>query len=246
MCGRYAITIQPDAMRTWFAYGDQPNFPPRYNVAPTQPVPVVLVDRGARRFALMRWGLIPSWVKDPAQYPLVFNVRSETVREKPSFRAAFQYRRCLMPADGYYEWQKTGGKSRPFLIRHADRSPFAFAAIWETYADVNGSEIDTVAILTTDANADTAGIHPRTPVILPAEAYEAWLDPRTPADEAHALLQSPPDGSLEIVPIGTAINAVSNDDASVQKPAPGIAAPAGANPAPPRTKREDDAQGSLF
>ncbi len=145
---------------SYFGYADQPNFPPRYNIAPTQPVPVVHRQDGVRRFTLMRWGFIPGWVKDPKDFPLIINIRSETVREKASFRAAIQRRRALMPADGFYEWQRLGRDSRPFLLRRPDRGLFAFAALWETWMSPDGSEIDTVGLLNTTANGGDRG-HPR-------------------------------------------------------------------------------------
>src|SRR5690606_12498466 len=117
MCGRYAITLPPDAMQALFRYGERPNFPPRYNIAPTQPVPVVRIHNGAREFILMRWGFIPGWVKDAKAFPLVINIRGESAHEKPSFRAALTRRRCLMPADGFYEWHRVDKESRPYLFR---------------------------------------------------------------------------------------------------------------------------------
>jgi len=138
---RYALLASAREVQALFGYRDEVDFPPRYNIAPTQPVAVVVLDQGERRFVLMRWGFIPGFVKDPKDYPLVINVRSETVREKPSFRAAFRRRRCLIPTDGFYEWQAAGKTKRPFLIRRPDRSVFALAAIWETWSGPDGSEI---------------------------------------------------------------------------------------------------------
>ena len=117
MCGRYVIISPPEALRRAFGYADQPNFPPRHNVAPTQPVPVILLENGARRFQLMRWGLLPGWVKDPRTFSLVINARAETVLDKPAFRNAMKRRRCLLPADGYYEWQPSPSRKRPVFIR---------------------------------------------------------------------------------------------------------------------------------
>ena len=133
MCGRFVITSPPAALREMFGYIEQPNFPPRYNVAPTQPIPVVLLQNGGRHFQLMRWGLIPSWVKDPRTFSLLINARSETVREKPAFKNAIKRRRALIPADGYYEWQDAGGRKRPFFIHRRDGHPLAFAALAETW-----------------------------------------------------------------------------------------------------------------
>ena len=127
MCGRFVITSPPAALRQIFGYIEQPNFPPRYNIAPTQPVPVVILENGGRHFRLMRWGLIPSWVKDPRKFTLLINARSETVLEKPAFKNAIKRRRCLIPADGYYEWQDASGRKRPFFIHRRDGQPVGFA-----------------------------------------------------------------------------------------------------------------------
>ncbi len=243
MCGRYAVTLAPELVRAHFGYDDQPNFPPRYNIAPTQPVPVVHRAEGRIRFALMRWGFLPAWVKDPRDYPLVINIRSETVMEKNSFRAAMQRRRALMPADGFYEWQRLGRASRPFLLRRPDRGVFAFAALWETWSSADGGEIDTVALLNTTANGVISAIHERSPVILPKADFAAWLDPGTPAKEAHALLRPPPEDLLEMVPISRAVNSIRNDGPEVQGPPEPETAPA-----PRRGGRlaGDGGQGSLF
>jgi putative SOS response-associated peptidase YedK len=249
MCGRFAITATPEEMRLYFGYAETPNFPPRYNIAPTQPVPVVTGQDGVRHFTLMRWGFIPGWVKDIKAFPLVINIRSETAREKASFRAAFARRRALMPADGFYEWQKTDGPSRPYLLRRPDRGIFAFAALHETWSSPDGSEIDTVALLNTNANGVIAAIHERCPVILPPESFPAWLDPQTTPDDAERLLRPPPDDLLEMVEIGLAINKVANDEPSVQEP------PGSVDTAPPRAAaratshragKTGGSQGSLF
>ncbi len=216
MCGRYAITTIPEVVRASFGYEDQPNFPPRYNIAPTQPVPVVHQAEGKLRFALMRWGFVPGWVRDLKEYPLVINIRSETAMTKNSFRAAIQRRRALMPADGFYEWQRLGKESRPFLLRKPDRGIFAFAALWETWSSADGSEIDTVALLNTTANGVISAIHERSPVILPKADFAEWLDPNTPAKEAHRLLRPPPEDLLELVPVSRAVNSIRNDGPEVQ------------------------------
>jgi putative SOS response-associated peptidase YedK len=250
MCGRYAIITPPEVLRTHFGYAELPNFPPRYNIAPTQPVPVVHLVDGERRFSLMRWGFVPGWVKDLKTFPLVINIRSETARDKASFRAAIQRRRALMPVDGFYEWQKLGEKkqdvaSRPFLLRRPDRAPFAFAALWETWASADGSEIDTVALLNTAANGVISAIHARSPVILAPRDYDLWLDPRTPLDAVCKLLQPPADDLLEMVPIGRAINRVAHDGPEVQQP-PGKEEPAESPPHKTKSVAAADDQGSLF
>ena len=212
MCGRFVITSAPEAVRRMLGYEEQPNFPPRYNIAPTQPVPVVHAGHGMRHFRLMRWGLIPSWVKDPKQFALLINARLEGISDKPSYRAAMKYRRGLIPADGFYEWQKQGKAKQPFFVHARNGEPFAFAALYETYTDRDGGEIDTVAIVTTSANGTLAPIHERMPVIVPPETYEAWLDcNRIDADQAAALVGRAPDDFLEAIPVSPRVNSVQND-----------------------------------
>jgi putative SOS response-associated peptidase YedK len=212
MCGRFAIKSYPDTIRRMLDYDEQPNFPPRFNIAPTQPIPVVYAEHGKRHFRLMRWGLLPSWVKDPKQFSLLVNARLEGVNEKPSFRGAMKYRRCLIPADGFYEWQKTGNGKRPFFFRAKTVEPFAFAGLWETWVDKDGGEIDTVAIITCAANDMMGSIHDRMPAIVPPEHYEAWLDcDRVDAKQAAALLGPAPEDFLEAYEISTRVNSVQND-----------------------------------
>jgi len=215
MCGRYAITSAPESIRKLLGYIEQPNFPPRYNIAPTQPIPIVRLDHGARHFALVRWGLLPSWVKDPKTFSLVINARDDSALVKPAFRNAMRYRRCLVPADGFYEWQVAGaGPKRPYYIHAKDDAPFAFAGLWESWAGPNGEELETAAIITTDANATLKPIHHRMPVILTPEAFELWLDCRNvDAKTAAALLVPAPDGLLAAYSVSTAVNRVANDDA---------------------------------
>jgi putative SOS response-associated peptidase YedK len=248
MCGRYALTLPPQAVRQYFGYAEQPNFPPRYNIAPTQPVPVVRITSGAREFALMRWGLLPGWVKDPKAFPLVINVRSETMREKPSFRAAFTRRRCAMPADGFYEWQQLGTEKRPYLFRRPDRGVFAFAALWECWTSPDGSEIDTVALVNGAANGLMSGVHHRCPIILDGDELATWLDPETPPDAAEALCRPPPDDLLEMVRISSAVNKVANDRPEVQAPIVPRAEPGAvaSDEAAEKPKSEPDPQGRLF
>jgi len=252
MCGRYAITLPPEAMRAAFGYREQPNLPPRYNIAPTQPVPVVLPHNGARSFLLMRWGFIPGWVKDPKDFPLVINIRSESAAEKPSFRNALTRRRCLMPADAFYEWRRSGSgkeaRNEAFLFRRADRGFFAFAALWETWISPDGSEIDTVAMMTGPANGTMAGIHHRCPIILDPADHDAWLDPQATPQQTGRLLKPPPDDLLTPLAIGPAVNKVANDGPEVQTPM--AEAPEPATPASHARRaarpRADDGQGSLF
>jgi putative SOS response-associated peptidase YedK len=170
MCGRYSITTAPEAMRRLFGYPEQPNFPPRYNIAPTQPVPIVRLNQGKRQFALVRWGLLPAWVKDPGRFALLHVARGESVNEKPAFRNAMKRRRCLVPADGFYEWTERGERKRPFFVRAKSAGPIAFAGLWETWEGPNGEEVESVAIITTPANRLLGAIAERMPAILPPGA----------------------------------------------------------------------------
>jgi len=230
-------------------------------VAPTQPIPIVHLDHGARRFALVRWGLIPSWVDDPRKFSLVINARADSVLEKPAFRNAMRYRRCLIPADGFYEWRAVGaGPKQPYYIHARGGAPFAFAGLWENWMGPNGEEMESAAIVTTDANATLKPIHVRMPVILTTDAFEAWLDTRNvDAETAAALLAPAPDDMLEAYPISTAVNRVANDDASLiarmteaeaeaQAVAEAQAASTESKPECPVSKRKvnNDRQPSLF
>src|SRR3984893_10989272 len=191
MCGRFVITSPPEALRQIFGYLEQPNFPPRHNIAATQPIPVVIIENGSRHFHLMRWGLIPAWVKDPRKFALLINARAETVTEKPAFKNAIRRRRCLIPADGYYEWQASDQRKRPFFIHRRDGAPVGLAGLAETWIGPNGEELDTVAIVTAPASADLAVLHQRVPVTIAPEDFDCWLDCRAhDAATAMALLNA--------------------------------------------------------
>jgi putative SOS response-associated peptidase YedK len=220
MCSRYSLTSPPEAVRTYFGYADTPNFPARYNIAPTQPIPVVCVDReGARRFRLMRWGLLPSFVKDPKTFPTLINARSEEVLAKPSFRNAMRWRRCLVPADGFYEWTGPKGKRRPFLLRPRSSRLIVFAGLYELWRDGQGGEIDTVAILTCPSNATVSQLHDRMPVVLRPEDYAPWLDVKGTTPEATAKLLHPaPEGVFEAVELDPKINDSKRDEPGIQEP----------------------------
>ena len=219
MCGRYLITSSPEAFRRLFGYLEQPNFPPRYNVAPTQPIPIVRLNEGRRQFALMRWGLIPAWVKDPKTFSLLINARAESVLDKPAFRNAMRRRRCLIPADGFYEWREAGGRKQTYFVRRKDGAPFAFAGLCETWTGPNGEEIDTAAIVTTTANRTLSVIHDRMPVILPDQAFDLWLDyAKVDAPTATALLVPARDDALEAYQVSPAVNRVANDTAALIAP----------------------------
>ena len=244
------VISSPEAFRRLFGYFEQPNFPPRYNVAPTQPIPVVRVVEGRRQFALVRWGLIPPWVKDPRKFTLLINARAESVNDKPAFRYPMRRRRCLVPADGFYEWQNEGGLKRPYCVRPKDRGAIAFAGLWETWIGPNGEEMETAAIVTTVANAEMATVHHRAPVIVPAEQFEFWLDCRNVDEKMAAALIAPaPDGSMEVYEISPAVNRVANDAPALHEPySAGLAESPVEKPRPVRKTRPalDTGQGSLF
>jgi putative SOS response-associated peptidase YedK len=257
MCGRYTITSAPEALRALFRYAGQPNFPARFNIAPTQPIPIVRLVEGRREFALVRWGFLPSWVKDPNAFSLIINARGESVCDKPAFRAAMKRRRCLIPADGFYEWQATGkGPKQPFYIHARSGEPLAFAGLWETWEGPNGESVDTAAIVTTRANATLAPLHDRMPVVIAPDAFDLWLNcGEVDARTAEALIAPAPDDLLEAWPVSTAVNRTANDNAelilpldlsSAPLPKP-VRAPKAAAPRV-RAKREpsDGGQGMLF
>lgn len=199
------LAAMPDTHFSW---------EPRYNAAPTQRMPVVRVFDGKRELVLLRWGLIPSWAKDPKIGNSLINARGETVHEKPAFRSAFKARRCLVPADGFYEWRKlSGGSKQPYRITMADSSPFAFAGLWERW-DKGDEPLETFTIITTTANVLVAPIHDRMPVILDPADYDAWLESQDTTIPM-ALLQPYPAKRMSAYPVSTRVNSPRNDDAAV-------------------------------
>jgi len=223
MCGRYTITTPVEALRRAFEFDERPNLAPRYNAAPTQSLPVVRRSAAGRcAIALLRWGLVPSWAKDASIGARLINARAEGVAEKPAFRAAFRQRRCLVPADGFFEWQAApaSGPKQPFHIQAPDRRVFAFAGLWEEWRGPEGT-IETFAIITTDANARLRAIHDRMPVVLDGGAYGAWLAPEAKAADLQALLVPAPDDALIATPVSTRVNRVANDDAACIAPLAG-------------------------
>ena len=239
MCGRFALNATPEEVEALLAVMELDDFPPRYNIAPTQPVLLVMAgprrEPGSnlpdRKASLVRWGLIPAWAKDPRDVPLLINARSETAAEKPAFRGAMRHRRALIPASGFYEWKREGKVTKQaYWIRPRDGGVIAFGALMETYHDANGSEVDTGAILTTAANANIAAIHDRMPVVIRPEDYSRWLDcvgnePRDVAD----LMQPVEESFFEAIPVSDKVNKVANSGPELQdrvEPAPAIAKPA--------------------
>jgi putative SOS response-associated peptidase YedK len=191
MCSRYSLTSPPEAVRAMFGYSGNHVFPPRYNIAPTQPVAIVRIGHsGTRELALVRWGLIPGWVKDPREFTTLINARAETALEKPSFRNAMRHRRCLVPADGFYEWIGKTGAKRPHLIRARAGNPLAFAGLHEHWQGADGSEMESMAILTVAANQSVSAVHDRMPAILRPADFEAWKSPPSSTTPATTRLTS--------------------------------------------------------
>lgn len=213
-----------------------------------------MLENGGRHFRLMRWGLVPAWVKDARKFSLLINARSETVLEKPAFKNAMKRRRVLVPADGYYEWQDRDGRKRPFFIHRSDGRPVGFAALAETWIGPNGEEFDSVAIVTAPASADLAALHHRVPVTIVPDDFERWLDGRThDADDVMTLLTAPREGEFAWHEISTRVNRVANDDEQLVLPITdeqrAAEEPKPAKKAAPRKTApppEDEGQGSLF
>lgn len=228
MCGRYSITTPTEALRRLFEFSGHPNLGPNYNVAPTSIVPFVRTEEGQRSLAMARWGFIPTWAKEVRSQPLI-NARAETVQEKPSFRGAFKYRRGLVPADGYFEWHKQpDGSKQPWYIYKPDHEPFGMAAVWETYLDPDGTEIDTLAILTSAANKSLAPLHHRMPVVIAPADFERWLqtDP-TEAKSLADLLKPAPNDLFTAHRVDRRVGRVGEDDPEIIKP---IGPELGSNP----------------
>jgi putative SOS response-associated peptidase YedK len=218
MCGRYALAAKPVDVEEEFSMIRIEWFPPRYNIAPTQPILVVRSEYGERRPALVRWGLVPSWAKDMASLPLFFNARAETAASKPAFRGPFRHRRCLIPATGFYEWRKdSGGRKQAFYLRPTGAPLIAFAGLWDEWTDDKGNILDSATILTTNANEDVAPIHERMPVVVEPEDYDRWLGIGIDAgDRLDEILRPSPAGSFEASPIDARVGNARIDDPSLQ------------------------------
>lgn len=208
MCGRFTQTATPEAIAEQFQVDDPLLFKPNYNISPTQRVAVVRLNPESvkRDCVLLRWGLIPSWAKDAKIGNQCINAKGETVAEKPAFRSAFKKRRCLVIADGFYEWQRLGERKQPIWIGRKDKRPFAFAGLWEHWKPAEGEPIETCAIITTEPNDLMAPIHNRMPVILAPASYIPWLDHTAPADSLKALLRPYPSAELQAYPVSTLVN----------------------------------------
>jgi putative SOS response-associated peptidase YedK len=180
----------------------------RYNIAPTQPVPIVRQDHNGRRaMVLVRWGLIPAWSKGPDSRFSMINARVETVAQKPAYRNAFRYRRCLVPADGFYEWRNVGGKKQPFVLRPSDGRPLALAGLWEHWQDKDGNELESCTILVGEANAQVRVVHERMPVVIDPTAFDLWLDIHSQKPQPlETLLAAQRAPALTVYPVGLAVN----------------------------------------
>ena len=220
MCGRFTLRTPPEQLATLFELPEVPTVEPRYNVAPTQPVAAVRENPGTgqREMTFLNWGLIPFWADDPSIGSRMINARAETAPDKPSFRAAFKYRRCIVPADGFYEWQKRNGKKQPHLIGLPNGEPFGFAGLWEHW-ERDGSAIESCTILTTDANDLVKAIHNRMPVILHPEDYDEWLSVEVQeADRLRHLLRPFPAEAMTAYPVSTVVNNPRNEDPACVAP----------------------------
>jgi putative SOS response-associated peptidase YedK len=222
MCGRYGLLQRKQIIEGHFdTISAGEDWSPRYNIAPTQPVPVVRQNprEPIRGLSLVRWGLIPSWAKDSSIAAQMINARSETASAKPAFRDALKSRRCLIPADGFYEWQKTGKAKQPYCFEVNDGELFAFAGLWDRRKDGSGNWVKTCSILTTTPNTVTSAVHERMPVILDPDGYDLWLDPGMQNIAAVAELLKPYDAkSMRRYPVSTRINHVANDDEECSRP----------------------------
>ena len=221
MCGRYRLSQRKDLLAERFDVEPDDDWEPRYNIAPTQNVPVIRQhpDELKRLGSQMRWGLIPFWAKDPSIGFKMINARAETVATKPAFREAIRKRRCLIPADAFYEWKKNGKVKTPFCITMVDDSIFAFAGIWDSWRNSEGKALETCSIITTTPNALLADIHDRMPVILPDDAYDLWLDPGFQKADAICDLLKPFDPALmRRYEVSSRVNLVKNDDSACAEP----------------------------
>lgn len=224
MCGRYTLRSRLNRVLDQFAIETADfEWEPRYNIAPTQSAPVILIDQGERAIAPLRWGLIPSWAKEASIGARMINARGETVAEKPAFRAAFKRRRCLVPADGYYEWKKEGTKKQPCYFHLADDQSFALGGLWEEWNGEIKGEMKpwrTFTIITTEANSQTAPVHDRMPLILGESDWDLWLDPKfEDKQKLQAMIQPwAEDDFFEIDAVSTLVNSPKNDSAECVVP----------------------------
>ena len=212
MCGRFTQASDSEIIVRVFDLPEKPTLAPRYNIAPTQDVAAVRAADGGRELVNLHWGLIPSWAKERAMGARMINARAETLAEKPAFRSAFRARRCLIVADGFYEWQKLGTRKQPHFIGFKDRRPFAFAGLWERWQGEGSEPVESCTIVTTEANELLAPIHDRMPVILDPGDFALWIDPGTKdSDRLAGLLRPYPPEALQAYPVGFFVNNPAND-----------------------------------
>jgi putative SOS response-associated peptidase YedK len=255
MCGRFSLTATPEEVKELLALLEIEDFPARYNIAPTQPILAIMsadgVEPGSnlpnRRALLIRWGLTPGWVKDPREFPLLINARSETAIGKASFKAAMRHRRILIPASGFYEWHRppkeSGERSQAYWVRPKRGGLVAFAGLMETWSSVDGSEVDTGAILTAQSNPAFMPIHDRMPVVIAPEDYERWLDCKTQEPrEVTDLLHAAEEDFFEAIPVSDLVNKVANVGPELQARVEPQATPKVA----PKKKPPESGQMSLF
>jgi putative SOS response-associated peptidase YedK len=221
MCGRFSLTYTDQDLLEYFQLARGLDLEPRYNIAPSQPVAAVRVEEGERRLVLLRWGLIPFWANDPKVGYKMINARAETAHKTPAFRAAFRGRRCLIPASGYYEWDKKGGSRQPYHILRADGQPMALAGLWEHWEGEEGKTvIESCTILTTAASEPVARLHDRMPVILEPEDFDLWLDPgEQRVERLRELLGPAAPGVLNMVPVSPYVNKATNEGERCIEPA---------------------------
>jgi putative SOS response-associated peptidase YedK len=222
MCGRYRLSRRAEILASYFyAEYEGIDWEARYNIAPTQSVPVIRRDphKPVRRASLMRWGLVPNWAKDASVGARMINARAETAAEKPAFRESLLCRRCLIPADAFYEWQRIGRSKQPYCFEMIEREPFAFAGLWDSWRAPDGSTLETCTILTTTPNQLLADVHDRMPVILPPASSDLWLDPGFRDLAATTEMLKPYDaGEMRHYAVSTRVNNVSNDDRQCSEP----------------------------
>lgn len=220
MCGRYAATLPPEMLVEIFKLFNKLDIPPRYNIKPTEPILAIRQQDGRRIAGLYRWGLIPSWVKDSKQFPLLINARADGMVEKPAFRDSMRRFRCVVPADGYYEWMMgSDGKKHPYFISPVGNEPMVFAGLYATWIGPDGQPVDTAAIVTVTPNLDISGIHDRMPAVLSGDAVDKWLDvDAIKPQEAAALVGSPPPGSLKYHMVGKAVGQADAEGPDLVRP----------------------------
>ncbi|MCF6139319.1 SOS response-associated peptidase [Pseudalkalibacillus berkeleyi] len=214
MCGRFTLTAEIDLLMDWFEideFASEFNIQPRFNIAPSQDIVAIVSNEGSRRAGFLKWGLIPFWAKDPSIGHKLINARSETVPEKPSFKHAFKKRRCIIPADGFFEWKKEGKHKQPKYIKMKNDQPFGFAGLWEKWKDEQGNPIHTCTVLTTEPNELMEDIHNRMPVILPREKYGNWLDVDGEQSDLIELMKPFDSASMTAYNVSTIVNSPRNE-----------------------------------